>query len=182
MIYEFFTTIDLEMSQPSGRIIQIGAVVGSIKTGEIVDRLSVFINQNEILSEYIINLTGITQNDVNNGVSLQEGYDQLCVLHKKHNSFCNFLQWGCGDSETLREQLSLDGDSFIAGRRSLDVKTMFIAYQMARQVSFQGGLARSMTKLGLRFQGKKHNAASDAENTFKLFMELQRRMRGTLRD
>jgi len=67
---EIFTSLDLEMAQPSKKIIQIGAVVGNIVTGEILEKLSIIVNPKEQLTEFIINLTGITQEDVNNGVTL----------------------------------------------------------------------------------------------------------------
>ena len=35
---ELLVSLDLELNQPSRRIIQIGAVVGNIRTGEIVSR------------------------------------------------------------------------------------------------------------------------------------------------
>jgi len=35
---ELLVSMDLELNQPSRRIIQIGAVIGNIRTGEIVSR------------------------------------------------------------------------------------------------------------------------------------------------
>jgi hypothetical protein len=33
---ELIVALDLELNQPSGRIVQIGAVLGNVRTGEIV--------------------------------------------------------------------------------------------------------------------------------------------------
>ena len=169
---DIFTFIDLEMNQPSGKIIQLGAVVGNIRTGEILERLSVFVNPNEQLNPFIIDLTGISQEQVDSGVTLKEMYDSLYTLHKKHGSFRNFGQWGGGDSKCIKDALGMDDESFVGGRRELDVKTIFIGWRLSQGEKIQSGLAKSLIKLGLAFEGKKHNALSDAENTFRIFMAL----------
>jgi len=174
---EIFTFIDLELAQPSRKLIQLGAVVGNIKTGQVLERLSVFVNPHEQLSEFIINLTGITQEQVDTGTTLEKMYEQLCSLHKKHGSYRNFVQWGSGDSECIREQMGLNGEVFIGGRRTIDVKTIFIAWRLSQGEKLQSGLAKSLVKLGLKFEGTKHNALSDAENTFRIFMALQKKFR-----
>jgi inhibitor of KinA sporulation pathway (predicted exonuclease) len=168
-----FTFLDLEMNQPSGKIIQIGAVVGNIATGEVLERVDVIINCEEEISDYITKLTGITQQQVDNGVSLLEGYHTLVAAHQKHNSFMNLLTWGGGDSRVLKEQLApYDNVVWVFGRRFDDVKTVFRAYQLATGGSTQGGLAKSLTKLGLKFSGTKHSAVDDAYNTMVIYKKL----------
>src|ERR1035437_5490268 len=103
-----FTSLDLEMNQPSGSIIQIGAVVGNIVTGEILEKLCVNVKIDEEISPFITELTGITQEDVNNGISLLEAYNLLAVLHLKYKSFCNAITWGGGDTQELFKQLKLE--------------------------------------------------------------------------
>lgn len=160
-----FMCIDLEMSQPSKKIIQLGACVIDIRTGLIIDKLNVFINPNEQLSQYIKDLTKISQEQVDNGVTLENAYTQLKSMHLKHNCFRNLVQWGHGDSELLKSQLALDGETFVGGRRSIDVKTLYQAWRTSQNKPLQGGLANSMTKLGLKFEGQKHSAIDDAVNT-----------------
>jgi len=84
----------------------------------------------------------------------------------------NPITWGGGDTETLREQLQLDREQWLFGRRWLDAKTLFVAWRMAQGRELQGGLGRSMTKLGLAFEGRQHNAIDDAENTFRIYRAL----------
>src|ERR1041384_4707322 len=102
---EIVTALDLEMNQPSQRIIQVGAVVGNIKTGEILEKLSVIVNPMEELNPEIIELCDIQQEQVDNGVTLEEAYRQLRNMHLKHKSFINPITWGGGDSLELKEQL-----------------------------------------------------------------------------
>lgn len=172
-----FTSLDLEMNQPSGRIIQIGAVVGNINTGKIVDRFRLYINPMEELSGFITSLTGIKQEDVDNGASLMDGYAQLVKFHKQNNSFINPVTWGGGDAEELKRQMhGIYGinstQDWPFGRRWIDVKTLYVTYRAANGRQLSGGLAKAMTKFGLCFDGRKHDAESDALNTFRFYCEL----------
>jgi len=161
-----FFVMDLEMNQPSEKIIQLGAVVGDVKTGIIYDEISVYVNPQESLSEKIVNLTGITDAKVQSGTTLLDAYEQAKVLHQKHSCFMNPVVWGGNDAGFLRSQLGMDNETWIFGRRFIDVKTLFVGYAISNDMKLFGGLARSMGKVGLKFQGKKHNALDDSKNTF----------------
>jgi len=168
-----FLTLDLEMNQPSGKIIQIGAVAGDL-SGNIIDKISIYVNPYEVVSERIVKLCDIHQKDVDSGLSLHEAYLQLKNFHLKHDCFINPITWGGGDSELLRRQMNIDIEdlSWCFGRRWIDAKTIFTSYQLANGLPIQGGLAKAMTKFGLFFSGRKHNAADDAENTFILYTHM----------
>jgi inhibitor of KinA sporulation pathway (predicted exonuclease) len=171
--------VDLELNQPSQSIIQIGAVVGNLASGKILEEYSAYINCGEVLDPFIINLTGIKQENVDNGISLFTAYDQLKELHIKHdcrNRGC-VLTWGIGDMACLRNALHLDEESFYFGRRFIDVKTVFISYQWANDLKHQAGLAKALTKLNMQFDGRKHDGQADAKNTFLIYAELLRRFK-----
>jgi inhibitor of KinA sporulation pathway (predicted exonuclease) len=180
-----FLSLDLEMNQPSGSIIQIGAVVGDIETKKILEKLSVVVNPKEQISNYIINLTGITQEQVDNGVDLYTAYLRLIDLIARHRTFVNPITWGGGDSEELKKQVYsycienniTQPESWCFGRRWIDVKTIFVSLRFANRQQIQGGLARSMIKLGLKFNGRKHNAADDAENTFHMYCAILEKLK-----
>lgn len=174
---EIFTSLDLEMNQPSGKIISVGAVVGNIKTGEILENFHAFVNPHEELSPFIIELTKIRQSDVDQAGSLMEVYLQLKAIHEKHKSFINPIVWGGGDSQELKNQLlqeygQIQGFEWRFGRRWIDAKTLFISWRLAHGLPIQGGLARSMTKVGLKFEGQKHNSGDDAYNTFRMYRAM----------
>jgi hypothetical protein len=46
---ELIVALDLEMNQPSGRVVQIGAVLGNVRTGEVVSQLDLKVNPGEPL-------------------------------------------------------------------------------------------------------------------------------------
>jgi inhibitor of KinA sporulation pathway (predicted exonuclease) len=168
------TCIDLELNQPSGKIIQIGAVVGDTNTGDITHRLKVYVNPQEPLSQFIIDLTGITQSVIDKeGVTLTEAYLKLKEFHLRHSTFMNPLPWGGGDSQEIFDQLPVeDRIDWPFGRRWIDAKTLYVSECIAKGLPVQGGLSKVMTKYNLKFQGKKHDALDDAENTFRLYKEM----------
>jgi inhibitor of KinA sporulation pathway (predicted exonuclease) len=166
--------LDLEMNQPSGRIIQIGAVLGNIETGEIVSKFDAKVNPGETLTPEIVALTRIKQVDVDAAPALAEAYQALLAWLAPYEDLrvLNPITWAGGDTEAIREQLGLEIEGWAFGRRWIDAKTLYVAWRMAQGKDIAGGLARAMTKLGLAFQGQKHNALDDAKNTFRIYRAL----------
>ena len=180
-----FIALDLEMNQPSNRIIQIGAAIGTYKDGDPIETFSAFINPFEVLDPRIIELTGITQDQVNNqGVNLGQGFDLLLTFMKDKGVFINPVTWGGADGAELEKQLvsypispcgmcwGREPTQSIFGHRWLDAKTLYAAYRIANGRQPSGGLSRAMTHLGLAFKGRKHNAMDDAYNTLVMFRKM----------
>lgn len=169
-------SFDLELNQdPTGsKIIEIGAVVGDTASGEVLESFSAFVNPQQPLLEYIIQLTSITQNDVDAAGTLEEAYRQLLAFALKYDAAHMPLVWGIGDGAALRQELP-SHVIWAFGRRELDVKAVFQAYQMSKGEKVHAGLAKAMTRLGLAFKGKKHRANDDALNTFVIYCELLKR-------
>lgn len=161
-------SLDLEMNQPSGTIISIGTCIGNINTGEIIETKEWIIFTNETINDRIVKLTGITQDQVNQGVQLSKAYEELKDMHAKHKCFINPLTWGGGDSETLKQQLNINCSDWCFGRRWIDLKTVVVLLKMSKGLKVQSGLGNTMIKFGLNFDGRKHNAKDDAYNTFRL--------------
>jgi len=172
-------SLDMEYNQPSNSIIQVGIAVGNLATGDILETYSSYIFQDELINPRITKLTGIAQEDVDLGDNIEWVYEHIKSLHKEFECFRNPLTWGGGDSNDLRLALDIDEKSeenYLFGRRWIDVKTLFVSHCLAKDIKTQSGLAKSMSRLGLKFEGKKHNALDDAINTFKIYMELLERM------
>jgi hypothetical protein len=47
---ELIVALDLELNQPSRRVVQIGAVLGNVRTGEVVSQFDVKVNPGELFS------------------------------------------------------------------------------------------------------------------------------------
>lgn len=172
------TCLDLELNQnkeTGARIIQVGACVGDLKTGEILEKLSVYVNPLQELEPFIIQLTKIKQQDVDNGTTLEEAYAQLEILHKKYNSFVNCVVWGCGDVRALHSELLAHNPEFksrIFGRREIDTKTIYCAWRLAQGLPPSGGLSTAARNLKVKWRGQAHDALDDSINTWNVFCNL----------
>lgn len=172
--------LDLEMNT-SGKIIQVGACVGHLdEMGEgnvdITHQAEWIVNPNEEIDPRITQLTGITTQMTQTGVSLDIAYKELVNLAKQVGTFINVVTWGGADSEILRSQISPNLEWFF-GRRWIDVKTIYTYECLVLGKHPVGGLEKSMRRMGLKFTGTPHNAAHDAFNTMKFLMELVRKRR-----
>lgn len=174
--YEIFMSLDLEMNQPSGNIIQIGAAVGNIKTFTIIDRFNSFVKleDGEELSEDIKKLTKISNRDLKPAPELKKAFLSLCEFHKRHQAFSCPVSWG-SDALYLKERLresSADIQWPFGYDSEFNLKKIhqFIMLKMSKNL--QGGMPKIMTRYGICFEGKKHNAYDDAFNLMRLFFEM----------
>ena len=174
------TSLDLELNQPSGKICQIGAVIGDTKTGEITHRLRIYVNPGEPIAQFITELCGITQEQIDReGVPLDDAYQELKVWHRQHGECMNPLTWGGGDSQEVLEQISDEArKDWCFGRRWIDAKTLVVSQMIAKENSiYKGGLSSAMKRFNLKFEGRAHDAQDDAENTFRIYYQMLYLMR-----
>jgi DNA polymerase III alpha subunit (gram-positive type) len=175
-----YLALDLELNQPSGKIIQVGIAIG--KADDRVENYFTkkwYIDPKEPISEFIIGLTGITDSDISaNCVSHETVARELGELIKQQNCFVNPVTWGGGDSVELLQEFSkqcVDFPHF--GRRWIDTKTFYTLLMFARGKKPSGGLASAMGYFKLHFKGDAHRADVDAANTLALFFKLIERQR-----
>ena len=173
-----FLALDLELNQPSGKIIQVGVAIGDKNTRfeDYVVR-KWYINPQEPISEFITDLTGITDADISaNAYSHEYVARELGELIKEHKVFVNPVTWGGGDSGELLQEFSRNHADFpYFGRRWIDVKTWYTYLMLTRGKAPSGGLASAMGYYKLQFKGKAHRADVDAANTLALFFHLLQR-------
>jgi len=173
-----FLALDLELNQPSGKIIQVGVAIGNIHTrfdDYIVRKW--YIDPQEPISEFINDLTGITDHDIRaNCVSHETVARELSELIREHKVFVNPVTWGGGDSsELLTEFCKNHADFPHFGRRWIDVKTWYTYLMLTKGKAPSGGLSSAMGYFKLHFKGKAHRADVDAANTLALFFKLLER-------
>lgn len=176
--YGTFVALDLELNQPSGKIIQIGIAIGNIHDSpeQYITR-QWYINPGEPISEFITQLTGITNEDIDNySVEYISFVDQLQQVLAKYTPFINPVTWGCGDLISLRSQIEASGIEFPCfGKRWIDVKTWYTLYMFSRNRSPKGGLKSAMSEFKMKFTGSAHQADVDAANTLALFFKFLKR-------
>ena len=173
-----FLSLDLEMNQPSGKIIEVGVAIGSLSEG-IRTIHNWFVDPEEPISEDITSLTGIDNETIRKScVSLNVVANKIGELITLYNCFVNPVQWGGGDSQKLVSEFRNQGIDFpYFGRREIDVKTICTYLAMVQGKKPSGGLKSYVARYGLKFRGTPHRAAVDAENTLSLWFELMKRQR-----
>jgi inhibitor of KinA sporulation pathway (predicted exonuclease) len=173
-----YLALDLELNQPSGKIIQVGVAIGSIqdKFEDYVVR-KWYIDPQEPISEFINNLTGITDADIRaESYSHDHVARELSALIREHNTFINPVTWGGGDSRELLDEFCKNHADFPHfGRRWIDVKTWYTYLMLSKGKNPTGGLSSAMGYFKLHFKGKAHRADVDAANTLALFFKLLER-------
>ena len=176
-----FLALDLELNQPSNKIIQVGISIADI-TDEKREYLTRawYVDPGEPITEFITELTGITDDDVKNkSNTLQEIADDISRLSKENDVFVNPVTWGGGDSIELLETFKNNNVHFPHfGRRWIDVKTWYVYLMLARYKTTSGGLASAMGEFKIPFEGKAHRADVDAYNTLRFFFHLLKRQQG----
>lgn len=170
-----FLGIDLELNQPSGKIIEIGIAIGN--TEGILQNTHWYVDPGEPIDESIVELTGITDEVIEmDSTPLHVVAEQLTTIFATYEPFPNPVQWGGMDAHLLRKEFLLQGIDFrLFGRREIDVKTLYTYLQIARGRSITGGLKGCMDRYGMKFFGTPHRALDDARNTLEFYFTLLRR-------
>jgi len=164
--------IDLECNQPSSAIIELGYAIGDLATGEINLKKSIVINPKEELAESIIELTGISQKQVDQGTTLQHAYDEFLKDVRQAKALTIIHQWGIWDAQLLKNQLN-DPEAWKFGRRWIDIKAIAQTSAIINKQSPIAGLAKVCGRFELDIDKKKaHSAGYDADMTFQLYVKL----------
>jgi len=179
--------LDLELEQPNTnhqvddslldeeKIIQVGWCVFNDEPFEILKERCLEVNIKVPLSTFIKGLTGITDKQIFDGTTLIHIYNMLYYDRNFYDTSRVIVQWGSGDMQSLQNELEFEGllkSEWEFGRSGRNAKHLFQDYCNQNGISPNGGLKKSMNKLGLKFEGKTHNALTDAINTARIYSYL----------
>ena len=179
-----FLVLDLEMNQPSGEIIQVGAVAGNLETGKIHEMFNRYIRIHEPVNDKepnnIVKLTKITDQVLaSKGVSLDQAVKDLKEFMIKNEVNSCPASWG-EDAQYLLTQMDNRGiklEGLFGYDAEFNIKKIYQVYRLRQGKSMQGGVSSACKKLGRPFVGQKHNALDDAKNTFIIWHELYKRIK-----
>lgn len=173
-----FLLLDLEVNSPGDEewtnperddIIQIGAVLLDSNLNEI-DSLCVYIRtRNKPLSNHIIELTGITENDLaTQGVSFPEAYQALTQLYDDKTIIASYGMYDSRHLTASIEHYNLPFPSPIWAEDYINVKSPIASLLKPERRSLQ----YAVELLWIESSGRSHDALVDARDTAAVLRKL----------
>lgn len=130
-------------------------------------------------------MTSITDEQVNTATrSPYSALGRIAILRSEYETSRQIVEWGSGDLLTLREHSGVSLENLVKrygfARSTINVKNLFQCYALANNIKKQGGLSKSMSKVGVDFKNTvfqnqnkgAHWAETDALNTARIFNKL----------
>lgn len=174
---------DLECNQPSGKIIEIGAV-RLTRNFEIRDEFQTLVNPNEPITNDIIELCKLNEDDlasIASADSLEDAGTRFHAWATKETKNVVLASWGNFDVTELHSQWK--GCPF--RRKAVDIKSIAL-WELARYgLKSTNSLSSSLTAFGIVSYGVAHRAVYDALNTARLLQAAahkQKHFKETLLD
>lgn len=176
--------IDLELNQPSNRIIQIGAAVACTEAGKVLNSQTWWVDPGEMINiDYPLRGSSSSQQTLGN--LLGEDFivthtfckePASCQLESfwkwllENGSGGKLIQWGSADLHLLLKESKNLNITYPSRLRMLDLK---VAYQFLFSKNNKGlGLSKALKLQGLEFQGRAHDGRADAINTALLYLTM----------
>jgi inhibitor of KinA sporulation pathway (predicted exonuclease) len=159
---------------PSGQvneIIEIGLTVVDLDTRERVAKHRILVRpQRSEVSAFCTQLTGLTQAEVDTGVSFAEACQTLAKDHRAGK--LGWASWGDYDRKQFTRQCDATNVTYPFGQRHINAKATFAqAYGLPRPV----GMAQALKIAELPLEGRHHRGDDDAWNIAKLVLLLANR-------
>lgn len=154
-------------------IIEIGLARVDLETLERIDKRAILVRpQQSSVSPFCTELTSLTQEEVNGGVSLSEALTVLRTEYDSENRI--FVSWGDYDRNQFHRNCQDFGLRYPFGPTHLNIKTLF---SIALGIKQELGLDEAMKRLNIKLEGRHHRGVDDAWNIAQVFCLVMRRTR-----
>lgn len=162
--------------EPESEIIEIGAVMVD-ESYERVSEFDVICRpvKHPILSDFCVELTGITQGMVECGHDLAatlRKFGQWIHAFAEHGAV--LASWGVYDRNMLLDSCYATGVWYPFDSRHMNVKN-YVADKLG--LAKPTGLSKSLRKAGLWPEGREHRGIDDAKNTARLLKHVTGRVK-----
>lgn len=185
MKFNFHTIVfDLETTddEKSRSIIEIGATLLD-KELNIVDHYSSLVFPANIVSDYVIKLTGILREELKEArsfIDVAEEFENWVTIRNKLNiKNCRLAAWGnYFDINVLRKEYWGYERNFPFSGTCVDVKTVALTYlALSGQRTDSCSVANAAKILDIKPCGSYHRALTDADATAKIYIEMLKRIK-----
>lgn len=158
---------------PAGQrkeIIEIGLCVVDLDAGERIAKHRILVKPRSVVSEFCTELTGLTQEEVDTGVSFEEACRILAGEHRADSR--PWASWGDYDRKQFEGQCRMGRAVYPFSSRHTNAKAV---YAEANELERRPGMAAALRMSGLPLEGRHHSGADDAWNIAALVLELDER-------
>lgn len=168
LVVDLEATCSSDNSIPPGKMetIEIGAALVDAKSFEICDEFQAFIKpvRNPILTEFCRELTGISQEMVNEAPGYFEVYSVFVDWIKTNAAGAAFCSWGAYDRRQLEQDCAMHGLSYDMPEHA-NLKALFATRQGIKRAV---GMAAALELCGIELNGQHHRALDDVKNISRL--------------
>lgn len=152
-------------------IIEIGLTVVDLVTRARLTRHRILVRpQQSTVSPFCTELTGLSQAEVDNGISFADACAMLTAEHQA--GVLAWASWGEYDRKQFQRQCQTTGTPYPFGDRHLNAKTLFAAEHGLRRPV---GMDQALTIASLPLEGRHHRGDDDAWNIAALVLHLAER-------
>jgi inhibitor of KinA sporulation pathway (predicted exonuclease) len=149
-------------------IIEIGLTVVGLSRGERVSRHRIVVRPNRSrVSPFCTELTGLTQAEVDGGVSFAAACRTLAAEHQAGAR--PWASWGDYDRKQFLRQCQATRTAYPFGSRHTNAKAAFTTAHGLRK---RPGMAEALRIAGLPLEGRHHRGEDDAWNIAALILAM----------
>jgi inhibitor of KinA sporulation pathway (predicted exonuclease) len=201
VVLDFEATCERDSPDYNHEIIEFPVALVSINKQnnniQIVDQLQLYIKpvRNPTLTDFCTELTGITQDKVDNGISLTEA---LQTIHKWlqshqliHKEYDECLEYHYSETELRNELKQLKGFSFVTDG-PWDIRDYLEKECIAKRIekpfyysqwinmrskfaefyNQRGGINKMLSHLKMKFEGREHSGLDDSKNIARICIRM----------
>lgn len=162
-------------------IIEFPAILVEANTGKIINEFHTYVNlvKSEKLSEFIKDLTHITDEQVNSGKSWKEciiAFEQWCFENNINAVTTTVVT--CGDWDLkymLPRQLMITNTFFSPEISGLLIQWHNVKFSYRELMKQGGGMEKMLEGLKIKLVGHHHSGIDDSRNIVKICQELTKR-------
>ena len=124
--------------------------------------------ENPRLSPYCVELTGITQDQVNKAKRFESVFTDFQDWLESHDHPQLLCTWGAKDIVIIREECRAHDMDCNFLPKVINLKSQFASiHRLSKEI----GLLKALDFAGIEFEGSPHRAVDDAYNTTHLFLQ-----------
>lgn len=155
----------------ASEIIEIGLTAVDLDAGERLARHRILVRPaGSAVSEFCTELTGLTQDEVDQGVGFAEACRLLAAEHRSGTR--PWASWGDYDRHQFGRQCEATRTPYPFGRHHVNAKAVF---SKAHGLRKRPGMAQALRIVGRRLEGRHHRGEDDAWNIAALVLHLHER-------